>query len=46
MWFGQVAKQGGEKPGLMPNFCERGRICPKIGGEVEKRMKISDLKTD
>ena len=25
MWFGQVAKQGGKKPGLMPNFCKRGK---------------------
>ena len=38
-------KQGGKKPGLMPNFCERRRIFPKIGGEVKKGMRISDLKT-
>ena len=38
-------KQGGKKPGLMPNFCKRRRIFPKIGGEVKKRMRISDLKT-
>ena len=37
--------KGGKKPGLMPNFCERRRIFPKIGGEVKKKMKISDLKT-
>ena len=45
VWFGQVAKKGGKKPGLMPNFCKRRRIFPKIGGEVKKRVRISDLKT-
>ena len=46
--FGVVWPGGqttGEKPGLMPNFCERRRIFPKIGGEVKNRMRISDLKT-
>ena len=39
----ELKNKGGKKPGLMPNFCERRRIFPKIGGGVKKRMKISDL---
>ena len=47
VWCGLARwpNKGEKKPGLMPNFCEKRRIFPKIGGEVKKRMRISDQKT-